>query len=163
MIDNNLPGFNSKRLLSLIKKSIAECNLQLNDLIVLTEAATGAYIVTPIIAAMAGAKKIYAITQDTRYGSAEEVREQTTKLAQLGQVSDQIEFISTKTQDIVAQADIITNSGHVRPINAQMISWMNTQAVIGLMYEAWEFRAEDIEKVLTSIFHNNKSKTKNLV
>jgi hypothetical protein len=148
MIDSNLlPGFNSKRLLSLIKKSIIECNLQLNGLTVLTEAATGAYIVTPIIAAMAGAKKVYAITQDTRYGSAEEVREQTTKLAQLGQVSDRIEFIASKTQDIVAQADIITNSGHVRPINAEMINWMNPNSVIGLMYEAWEFRPQDIDRI----------------
>jgi hypothetical protein len=148
MIDSNLlPGFNSKRLLSLIKKSITECNLQLDGLTVLTEAATGAYIVTPIIAAMAGAKKVYAITQDTRYGSAKEVQEQTVKLAQLGQVKDKIEFITAKTQDIVAQADIITNSGHVRPINAEMISWMNSDAVIGLMYEAWEFRPQDIDQL----------------
>jgi hypothetical protein len=148
MIDTNLlPGFNSKRLLSLIKKSITECNLQLDGLTILTEAATGAYIVTPIIAAMAGAKKVYAITQDTRYGSAKEVQEQTVKLAQLGQVSNKIEFITAKTQDIVAQADIITNSGHVRPINAEMISWMNPDAVIGLMYEAWEFRPQDVDQL----------------
>jgi hypothetical protein len=147
MVSNLLPGFNSQRLLSLIRKSITECNLQLDGLTVLTEAATGAYIVTPIIAAMAGAKQVYAITQDTRYGSAEEVREQTAKLAQLGQVRDKIEFITTKTQDIVAQADIITNSGHVRPINAEMISWMNPHVVIGLMYEAWEFRAQDIDQL----------------
>lgn len=146
MMDNNLlPGFNSQRLLSLINKSIIECNLQLNGLTVLTEAATGAYIVTPIIAAMAGAKKVYAITQDTRYGSAEEVRQQTVNLAQLAQVRDKIEFITTKTQDIVAEADIITNSGHVRPIDAEMISWMNPHAVIALMYEAWEFRPQDVD------------------
>ena len=148
MIDSKpIPGFNSKRLLSLIRKSIAECNLQLDGLTVLTEAATGAYIITPIVAAMAGAEKVYAITQDTRYGSAEEVREQTSQLAQLAKVEDKIEFITTKTQDVVAQTDIITNSGHVRPINAEMVSWMNPDAVIALMYEAWEFRPQDIDSL----------------
>jgi hypothetical protein len=148
MIDSNLlPGFNSKRLLSLIKKSITECNLQLNSLTVLTEAATGAYIVTPIIAAMAGAKKVYAIAKDTCYGSAEEVKENTIKLAEVVGVRDKIEFITTTTQDIVAQADIITNSGHVRPINAEMISWMNPNVTIALMYEGWEFRPQDIDRL----------------
>ena len=46
---------------------------------------------------------------------------------------------------MVAQADIITNSGHVRPIDAEMIGWMKPTAVIPLMYEAWEFRDADLD------------------
>jgi hypothetical protein len=139
------PGFNPHRLIALIQQSIQRCELQLDNLTVLTEAATGAYVVTPVIAAMAGAKKVFAITQSSRYGTIEEVKAQTEQLAKIGGVSEQIEFTTNKSPDIVTQADIITNSGHVRPIDAEMIAWMKPIAVISLMYEAWEFRTEDVD------------------
>lgn len=141
------PGLNSHRLVRLIQQAIERCQLQLNDLTVLTEAATGAYAVTPVVAAIAGAKKVFAIARSSRYGTLEQVKAQTLELAELAGVSDRLEFITEKTQDIVAQADIITNSGHVRPINAEMIAWMKPTAVIGLMYEAWEFRPEDVDLI----------------
>lgn len=141
------PGLNSHRLVRLIQQAIERCQLQLNDLTVLTEAATGAYAVTPVVAAIAGAKKVFAIARSSCYGTLEQVKAQTLELAELAGVSDRLEFITEKTQDIVAQVDIITNSGHVRPINAEMIAWMKPTAVIGLMYEAWEFRPEDVDLI----------------
>jgi hypothetical protein len=139
------PGLNPHRLVSLMRQAVERCNLQLENAVVLTEAATGAYIVTPAIAALAGAKKVFALTRTTRYGTLEQVKASTQYLTDLAGVSDRIEFITEKTPDIIAQADIITNSGHVRPINPEMIGWMKPSAVIGLMYEAWEFRAEDLD------------------
>jgi hypothetical protein len=141
------PGLNPHRLVSLMCQAIERCDLQLQNAIVLTEAATGAYAVTPVVAAMAGAKKVFAITRTTCYGTVEQVKELTQKLSDIAGVSDRIEFITEKALDIVAQADIITNSGHVRPINAEMIGWMKPSAVIGLMYEAWEFRPEDVDLI----------------
>jgi hypothetical protein len=143
------PGLNPHRLVSLTQQSIERCNLQLHDAIVLTEAATGAYAVTPVLAAMAKAEKVFALTRSTRYGTIEQVKAQTLELADIAGVSGCIEFITDKSQEIVAQADIITNSGHVRPIDAQMIGWMKPSAVIGLMYEAWEFRPEDVDAIAT--------------
>ena len=35
-------------------------------------------------------------------------------------------------------ADIVTNSGHVRPIDARIAGWMRPDAVVPLMFEAWE-------------------------
>jgi hypothetical protein len=128
-----------------MRQSIERCNLQLQNAIVLTEAATGAYAVTPVLAAMSGAEKVFALTHSSRYGTVEQVKAETLQLASIAGVSKSIEFITEKKQDIFAQADIITNSGHVRPINAQMIGWMKPTAVIGLMYEAWEFRLEDLD------------------
>ncbi|MBO3463335.1 hypothetical protein G7B40_029905 [Aetokthonos hydrillicola Thurmond2011] len=139
------PGLNSQRLVILMEQSIKRCNLQLDSLIILTEAATGAYIVTPVLAAMAGAEKVFALTRSSRYGTAESVIKRTQQLAEIAGVSDRIEFRQEKTKTIVAQADIITNSGHVRPIDEQMIKWMKPTVVIGLMYEAWEFRSQDVD------------------
>ena len=75
-MNDTRPGFNPHRLITLIQQSIHRCELQLDNLTVLTEAATGAYVVTPVIAAMAGAKKVFAITQSSRYGTIEEVKAQ---------------------------------------------------------------------------------------
>jgi len=141
------PGLNPQRLIRLIQQAIERCDLQLDKLTVLTEAATGAYAVTPIVAAIAGAKKVFALTRSSRYGTLEAVKAQILELAELAAVSERLQFITEKTEDIVAQADIITNSGHVRPIHAEMIGWMKPTAVIGLMYEAWEFRPEDVDLI----------------
>ncbi|MBH8555296.1 hypothetical protein I8751_23690 [Nostocaceae cyanobacterium CENA357] len=141
------PGLNSQRLVNLMRQAVKRCELQLDNLSVLTEAATGAYAVTPVVAAIAGAKKVFAFTRTTRYGTVEGVKALTQQLAEIAGLGDRIEFISEKTPDIVNQADIITNSGHLRPINAEMIGWMKPNAVIGLMYEAWEFRPEDVDLV----------------
>jgi hypothetical protein len=139
------PGLNPHRLVNLMRRTIAECDLQLQNAIVLTEAATGAYAVTPVVAALAGAEKVYALTRNSRYGTIEEVRALTRRLAEIAGVSDRIVWIDEKTPDIVGEADIITNSGHLRPLDAETIGWMKSSAAIGLMYEAWEFRPEDLD------------------
>ena len=72
-----MPGFKNK-----IEDAVDRLNLDLSGKVVLTEAATGAYIVTPVIAALAGAE-VYAFTKDTRYGTVAEVRKQTNELIEL--------------------------------------------------------------------------------
>jgi hypothetical protein len=140
------PGLNVQRLVIQMQKAIERCNLRLDGAIVLTEAATGAYVVTSVLAAMAGAKKVFAITRNSRYGTLEQVIEQTNHLSKAAGIVPQcIEIVTHKSEEIVAQADIITNSSHVRPIDGEMISWMKPTAVISLMYEAWEFRPDDID------------------
>jgi prolipoprotein diacylglyceryltransferase len=47
--------------------------LDLSGLVVLTEAATRNYVYTTIIAAMAGARIVYGLTQNSNYGSVQEV------------------------------------------------------------------------------------------
>ena len=100
---------------------------------------------TPVLAAMAGAQHVFAVTRASRYGTVDQVRKQTRQLAELAGVSGCIEFVTKKSTDIVAQADIVTNSGHVRPIDAEVVSCMKSTAVIPLMYEAWELRTDDVD------------------
>jgi hypothetical protein len=139
------PGLNPHRLVSLMRQAILRCDLQLNNIKVLTEAATGAYAVTPILAAMAGAEKVFSLAQSSSYGTVEQVIEQIQRLAEIAGIGGKIEFITQKSPELVRQADIITNSGHVRPIDSEMIELMKSTAIIGLMYEAWEFRPEDVD------------------
>ena len=142
---NPRPGLNPRRLIRLMEQSIDACRLDLSGLVVLTEAATGPYMVTPILAGMAGAANVHALTRTTHYGTAEEIEARTLALASLAGVADRIEVTTHKTEERVASADIVTNSGHVRPIDASMIRWMKRTAVIPVMYETWELRPGDLD------------------
>jgi len=134
--------YRSKRLM---EQSIAAMFLNLSGLIVLTEAASKNYVHTPVIAALAGADKVYAVTRDSIYGKVSEIADFTYTLSELCGVREKIEVLTEKTQEILKEADIITNLGFVRPINSEMVAWMKDTAVIPLMCEAWEFRASDID------------------
>ena len=111
------PGLNHRRLANLMEAAIERCQLDLSDAVVLTEAASGAYVVTPVLAAMAGARQVFAMTRTTQYGTVENIAAQTSELARVAAVESRIEIVTEKTAEIVAQADIITNSGHLRPID----------------------------------------------
>jgi hypothetical protein len=139
------PGLNPERLLALMEAAVARCRLDLSGRVVFTEAASGAYCVTPIIAAIAGAKHVYALARATAHGTVEEVSKATLDLAERAVVRSRLEIVTEKSSEILAKSDIITNSGHVRPIDSKMIGWLRPTAVIPLMYEAWEFRAEDLD------------------
>jgi len=132
-------------LINKLVRQVDALQLDLKGRIVLTEAATGAYVVTPVIAAISGAK-VYAFSKTTRYGTAEEVFAGTRELA--GTFRDfplDIHFIDKLSPDIIAQADIITNSGHLRPLNKEMLIHAKDNLVIPLMYEAWEWRDADMD------------------
>lgn len=127
-----------------ISSAVERLKLDLRGITVLTEAATGAYVVTPVIAALAGAR-VFAYTKNTRYGSVEEVRSLTyDSLKSLGLNESTVTVMDELTPEIIAQADVITNSGHLRPLDVQKLQYAKKGAVIPLMYEAWEWRNADV-------------------
>lgn len=127
-----------------IKKSIDSLSLKLDNKIVLTEAATGPYAVTSIIAALAGAT-VFAFTKNTRYGSVAEVEAQTLSLAKALGVEERIQVITELTPEIISSVDIITNSGHLRPITRNILSHTKKGVLIAYMYEKWEYREGDLD------------------
>jgi hypothetical protein len=145
MTDGRLPGLLPRRLARLMEAAIGRCHLDLSGTIVLTEAATGAYVVTPVLAAMAGARRVFGVTYPSRHGSVDDVASQTMELAKCAGVQAQIEIITDKTPEVVSLADIVTNSGHLRPLDSKTIDWMKPSAALPLMYEAWEFRHKDVD------------------
>jgi hypothetical protein len=136
---------NPLRLLSLIRKQISFLQLDLSGLTVLTEAASGPYVVTPVIASLAGAKRVLAVTQDSRYATSDNVIMQTRALEVMCEAATTIEIHKKRPLDLFSQADIITNLGFVRPLNRDAILAMKDTAVIPLMCEAWELRPGDVE------------------
>lgn len=134
---------NPIRSIQLIKNAISFTKLNLENITVFTESASGEFMYTPIIAAMAGSKKVYAITGDSKYALKEEVKKNTMLFAKLCGVEDRIEVVFDK--NYIGNADIITNLGFVRPIDKYTIDKLKNDAVIPYMCEAWEVRKEDVD------------------
>jgi hypothetical protein len=137
-----LPGFEPQRLLRLVRETVSACDLDLSGYTVMTEAASGAYAVTPIAAALAGANKVIAVTRTTRYGHAADIENNTHMLAAMAGIEPGIiSVVETKDKAALASADIVTNSGHVRPLDAEAIGCLKPTAVVPLMFESWEIQA----------------------
>lgn len=133
-----------------IRQAVSDTGLDLRGCVVLTEAATGPFAVTPVIAAVAGARRVLAVSRTTRHGTASEAFAQVEDVALRLQVGGRIEYHEGRAPEWLATADIITNSGHVRPLDAEAVALMKPSAAISLMYEGWEWRPEDVDLEATS-------------
>lgn len=132
-----------------IENVINDLNLNLKGLVVLTEAASGLFAFTPIIALMAGAKKVVAVSQTTKFGSFDDIKRETLEVVNFfGADEADIEIVLKNEYDRYNEIDIVTNSGHVRPINERLISTLKKTAVISYMSEPWEYRNDDLDLYL---------------
>lgn len=136
---------NEARCRRLVDEAINTFSLNLQGNIVLTEAATGYYALTPIIAALSGAEYVYALTKDSRYGSADKVKDETMELALSWSVKDKIEVLFSRDDHRIGQADIVTNLGFLRPLDSTFLHRLKSTVVIPLMWETWEYRDEDLD------------------
>ncbi len=131
-------------MINKILKSIKKFKLSLKNKNVLTEAANGNYVVTPIIAALAGAN-VTAIAKNTKYGTVKNTTKQILQLANQLNIKKNLKIVIKKKSLDFSKFDIVTNTGHVRPINKKMIKKLKKNCVIPLMWETWEYRKKDID------------------
>jgi len=131
--------------LDYIKTKIKEFDLDLSGLTVYTELGSKNYKYTCICAALANAKKVYAISQDSIFGTFEDNLRNLNATCYIPSIRSRIEVVDSKKKEHLQEADIITNSGFVRPLDRATLSMMKPTAVIPLMYETWEFRDADID------------------
>jgi hypothetical protein len=136
---------NPARTIGLMERAIDFFRLDLSNLVIVTEAGSGPFVVTPVIAAMAGAQRVLAVTKDSPYGSAEAVMAQERALESLCGLGSTVEIFMERHLKLFAAGDIVTNLGFVRPIDRSALSVMKSTAVISLMCEAWELRPGDID------------------
>ena len=137
---------NSSRAIRQVKASIAKLQLDLSDQVVLTELGSNNYLLLPLIALLANADEVIAWTRDCKYFKAEKVvkdfEDMLVQLDYKGKI--QIRVNERPIEDI-RRADIVTNSGMLRPLNADFLKSLKNNAVIPLMFEAWELRQQDID------------------
>ena len=136
---------NLHRIERLINQAISTFQLDLSGLTILTEAASGYYVLTPLIAALAGAKNVLSLTRDSKYGKSADIHQETMALARHWKVDDKIQVLYDRSDIRIEEADIVTNLGFVRPLDANFLNGLKKTAVITLMWEPWEFRHEDMD------------------
>ncbi len=136
---------NLSRVGRLIESAIEDLALDLSGINVLTEAASGAFVVTSLIAAAAGADRVFAVTRDSEYGMSRDVKRYTETCARLLGINHVIEVSNHTPKEYAGQAHLITNLGFVRPIDEAFISLLPKDAAISLMWEPWEFRETDLD------------------
>jgi len=140
-----LDAFNTQRSLAVAQDCLARLKLDLNGLCVLTECASNAYAFTPVLATLAGAK-VLVVGRDSQFGRFEENKLYIQQLLELSGATGSIEFFDSNLPDHKwSEADIITNSGFLRPFTKNKIEKMNSKAVLCLMWETWEFREGEID------------------
>ena len=132
-----------------MRKILADCihdfGLDLTNLTVFTEAASGPYVYPPVLAALSGARRVYALARDSAYATKGAVAECTRAEADRFDVAKRLDIVYDKSAETIGASDIITNSGFVRPIDSPTVSWMKPTAVVPLMWETWEFRDADVD------------------
>lgn len=134
-----------KRNIEIAKWNVSNLKIDLKELNVLTECASKAYGFLPFVAALAGAK-VSAVGRTSSYGTFDENKHFIEKLLKTEGIENRVEFYDTIVPDeVYSQADIITNSGFLRPIKSEVISKLKKTAVIPLMWETWEFRGGEID------------------
>lgn len=136
---------NTPRLAKLIAEACRRLKLDLQGMRVLTEAGSNAFCATPVIAAYAGAQ-VVAVTKTTAYGSAEEIASQVVELARFMGVDGKIVLTSREAVPVEPCYDIVTNLGHLRPLDAAFLSRFDPRRmVIPTMSELWELRPGDVD------------------
>jgi hypothetical protein len=136
-----------QRAIKIIDKVIQKLNLNLSGMTVLTEVGSNYFLYTPIIAARAGAERVFAWTRDSSYAKADDIISDCKYLATDLGLADKIIFSAGKRpKEHIKQADIITNLGFVRPLNAEFLSEADAKkTAIPIMCEAWETREADVD------------------
>ena len=138
-------SLNRPRCLRLIQSAIEALNADFAGLTVLTEAGSNHYLLTPLIAAIGGAEKVLVLTRDSRYGRADSIVRQLLDLAKDWNVDAGIAVLSGRSDPRIANADVVTNLGFVRPIDKDLIDRLKPTAAIPLMWETWEYREADLD------------------
>lgn len=136
---------NIHRCRQLIENAVKKIDLDLSGLVVLTEAASGYYLLTSLIAALSHAQKVYALTRDSRFGLAKDIVKSTLELSIHWQVESKIEIFQSRTDKRISQADIVTNLGFIRPLDKTFISRLKKSVVIPLMWATWEWRPAELD------------------
>ncbi|WP_454254978.1 hypothetical protein [Pseudomonas sp. Marseille-Q8238] len=133
------------RELRLIREFIDHLSIDLGGAVVVTEAGSGPFLYSALVAAMAGARKVYAVAPDSYHATHEMLfKEISLRCQEWGLNDGCIEVIDSRDK-IPHGIDIFLNLGFVRPLDRDLISRGSECAVVSYMSEAWEYRPGDLD------------------
>jgi len=127
-IQSSLSWKQDRKIRQYVGTLISRYKLNLAGKTVFTEYASGNYYYTAVAAKLAGANRVYAYYP---FGERDEMLKEG--------------IIKTSDRGFISEADIVTNSGNVRPITCQDICSMKSEAVIALMMMKSQVRKGDVD------------------
>jgi len=136
---------NDARIARLLRGAVEKFGLAMRSRTVLTEAGSRYFSLTPVLAALGGAERVYALTRDSRYGTADAIEAETMAQARQLGVASRIEILRDRQDRRLREADIVTNLGFVRPIDRALLDRLKSSVVVSLMWETWEYREQDLD------------------
>src|SRR4051794_24749641 len=98
----------------LVAETVARLELDLTGLTVFTEAASGPYRWTPLLAAAAGAS-VVALALDGEHHAAADAERATLADARRWGLAPRLRVVRAKRGEDLAATDVVTNTGAVRP------------------------------------------------
>lgn len=135
----------SSRPLRLIREFKERLDLNLVGMSVLTEAGSGPFVYSPVIAAISGAERVEVVAPSSAYARHEEIRDRLYALCDAARVSRSKLRVVSERAHLDGPSDIILNLGFVRPIDELVLRTASERAVLSYMCEAWEYRPGDLD------------------
>ena len=134
-----------RRAVRLIARAVARQHLDLGGLTVLTEAAVGYRRLTAAIAALAGAREVYAVGRDSPHASRRDAEAQTRWFAEVAGVAERVRFVPTRLQAALDRVDVVTDLPGVRPVDESIARNLTAGAAVTLMRGTAAWRATDVD------------------
>ena len=136
-------SYRTDRELRVAREVIARFGLNLSGMNVATEAATGHFRWTPLLAVMAGARSVVAVGSNSRFGSGTDACHAVAELATETGTIGELEL--TTDVSSIDSADILTNLRALRPLDARRFEMLRPGTAVPLMCETWEYRERDLD------------------
>jgi hypothetical protein len=135
------------RGIRIAEEYINSLGLDLSDLVILTEAGSGHYIYSPLIALLSNAKKVIVISPDSKWATHNEKKQRILGyMDKLRLEVNRIDILKDRKEPIRDKIDIFLNLGFVRPIDEIILSYASEKAVVAYMCESWEWRNGDVDR-----------------
>lgn len=145
-IQSHLPPGGGVGMVDLIRAELDALSNDLSGLTVVTGAGSGFEGTAATMAAMAGARRVFALTrQSGLYPSAAEAARATLEPARRAGVAGRIEVCGSIAGRDWGEVDILLNCRAIRPISRATIGLLPRRAVIGLMAASWELRPDVVD------------------
>jgi hypothetical protein len=131
------------QVLDVARRQIAKLGLDLSGATVVAGATAGYQAVVATMAALAGARRVFAITRDLK--GAAHAADATLAFARLAGVADRIELLNRFDNRRWSDVDILLACPQVGQVTRSIAELLPQRVVVSLMAAPWELRPSDID------------------
>lgn len=133
------------RALQQVRGLVESLELRLQGMVVATEAGSGPFLYSSLVALAAGADKVLVVAPDSSYGSHEGISSEVFSRAASWKLPTERLMLVPSRDALPDGIDIFLNLGFLRPLDTFLLEKASDRAVISYMCESWEVRPGDLD------------------